>query len=163
MPFRIAASVLAASSIYLAGLAITIGLPHQADEFDIVGFRQKLQIFLTRICYGFWRLCLGVRVTTKGKPVSKKEAQVIVLGPHSTVYDTMIADQVRISFQGSKLRNSNSSFLRIISCFRSLRVHFRGPLWEVHMETTFATECFARLVQSLSTEQIARQLQTLLA
>ena len=103
MPFRLAASALAAGSIYLAGLAITISLPRQAGEFDIVGFRQKLQIFLTRICYGFWRLCLGVRITTNGKPVSKQEAQVIVLGPHSTIYDTMIADQVRISFKSSYL------------------------------------------------------------
>lgn len=94
VPFRIAASVVAAGSIYLAGLAITIGLPLQADEFDIVGFRAKLQKFLTKVCYGFWRLCLGVRITTRGKPVSKEEAQVIVLGPHSTVYDTMIADQI---------------------------------------------------------------------
>ena len=72
----------------------TLVKPLISEKPDIIGWRQKLQWFGTKVLFKTYRLSLGLFINVTGKYEGKEKAAAIVFGPHSSILDNLIVDAV---------------------------------------------------------------------
>ena len=97
----------------------TLLKPLISEKPDIIGWRQKLQWFGTKVLFKTYRLSLGLFINVTGKYEGKEKAAAIVFGPHSSILDNLIVDAV-----GSILSQIN--FQTLSKIYRAKNLRFPG-------------------------------------
>ena len=103
VPLRVLAAL---TSLVLAWTVSSLGLHHTDLAAPITGWRaalQQISCFCGRVCC----YCCGFSVTVTGRRVTKDEAPVLVVAPHSSFFDALAIFWSGLPFIVSREENKN--------------------------------------------------------
>jgi len=107
VPLRV---VVASIALTTAWAVSCIGLLGCDLSLPVCGWRRKLQCIscaLGRVCCK----CCGFTVTITGQPVSKEEAPVLIVAPHSSFFDALAIFWTGLPFIVNREENKNLYFI----------------------------------------------------